>query len=68
MQRTSAEDRKLGKLINKAALYILVQWSNNDEDEDTWEVYDDSLDEDTWEVYDDNGDETVVHLDGHVGA
>ena len=36
-------DRKLGKLNNKAAVYILVQWSNSDTDGATWEVYDDVM-------------------------
>ena len=36
-------DRKLGKLNNKAAVYILVQWSNGDADGATWEVYDDVM-------------------------
>ena len=36
-------DRKLGELNNKAAVYILVQWSNGDADGATWEVYDDVM-------------------------
>lgn len=36
-------DRKLGKLNNKDAVYILVKLLNGDADGATWEVYDDVM-------------------------
>ncbi|GKC36282.1 retrotransposable element Tf2 [Tanacetum coccineum] len=36
-------DRKLGKLNNRAVVYILVQWSNGDKEGATWEIYDELM-------------------------
>nr|GFB21817.1 reverse transcriptase [Tanacetum cinerariifolium] len=35
--------RRLGKLNNKAVLYVLVKWVNQTEEEATWELYTDLL-------------------------
>ena len=34
-------DRKLGKLGNRAAVYVLIQWSIGSKEEATWELYSD---------------------------
>ncbi|GJY59027.1 retrotransposon-related protein [Tanacetum coccineum] len=36
-------DRRLGKVNNKPEVFVLVQWSNRDKTEATWERYDDLL-------------------------
>ncbi|GJX75550.1 ribonuclease H-like domain-containing protein [Tanacetum coccineum] len=43
VQPVAILDRKLGQLNNKAMVYILVQWSNGDEEGATWEIYDDVM-------------------------
>ncbi|GJV56932.1 retrotransposable element Tf2, partial [Tanacetum coccineum] len=36
-------DRRLGKVNNKAVAYVLMQWSNDSEEEATWELYSELL-------------------------
>nr|GFC33748.1 retrotransposable element Tf2 [Tanacetum cinerariifolium] len=35
--------RRLGKLNNKAVLYVLVKWFNQTEEDATWELYTDLI-------------------------
>ncbi|GKG28899.1 retrotransposable element Tf2 [Tanacetum coccineum] len=34
-------DRRIAKLNNKAAVYVLVKWATQNEENATWELYDD---------------------------
>ncbi|GKA78748.1 retrotransposable element Tf2 [Tanacetum coccineum] len=34
-------DRRMAKLKNKAAVYVLVKWANHSEEDATWELYED---------------------------
>ena len=34
-------DRKLRKLGNKVAMYVLIQWTTGSSEEATWELYSD---------------------------
>ncbi|GJS16791.1 reverse transcriptase domain-containing protein [Tanacetum coccineum] len=43
IQPVAILDRKLGKLNNRVVVYILVQWSNGDEEGATWEIYDELM-------------------------
>ncbi|GJY33020.1 retrotransposon-related protein [Tanacetum coccineum] len=36
-------DRRLGKVGNSAAVYVLIQWSNSPEEDATWELHSDMM-------------------------
>ncbi|GKE46070.1 retrotransposable element Tf2, partial [Tanacetum coccineum] len=36
-------DRRIGKLNNKAAVYVLVKWFNHSEEDATWEIAEDLI-------------------------